>query len=205
MKKITLLFVALFSAFLVNASAGNLGEPKSVKYFYGVDFTTVNVKYARESDEELIEAFKQINYLFMTNSSMFDIEGCLNVELEYGNELDYVVEFIDSLDYYEFRDVRKYSLNEVQALSRYPKEEGLMLVIIAVELDRDVNVGEYMAVIFDGMTKEIKWKLKFKGKGKGRKPVALWTKSFVEGLNDAKMKIEKIEADRLERERRRRR
>ncbi len=149
MRKLTLLVAILLS--VATIAKGKSGQEV---VFYGVDFSSVNLVGATEQKENIIRAFKGINGLFISEPKKYNVEYYFGVDVE-SIDTDTAMEQIDKLNKIDFIDKKRSEVNVKKIISKYPKEDGLGLVIIAKELNKFGEYGSFIAVTFNSKTKQI--------------------------------------------------
>lgn len=150
MKRLSLIFTAVIFTTLNTVTASELNNVK----FYGIDFSGVNVTYAKESRDEFMEMFKSLNTLMIVEATKFDFERYLSVDIE-TKEIKYAIGNIDLLSDRDFTDYDLESINLDSIIATYPSTEGTILLIVAKEFNKAEAKGVYDIVMFDGQTKRI--------------------------------------------------
>jgi len=146
-------------------------ETTSVKFF-GVDFSEVKVYGAKESPAQLLQAFEDINRLFLSEPDKYNFEKLLNrrvsaVSIKAANS---VIDYIDREDLiiedssYRLDDA---TIAEVVKFLPVDKEEGVGVVMVAEMLDKTVGQGFYVVVYFSLENKEILGSFRASGKAGG--------------------------------------
>ncbi len=148
--------------------------------FYGVDFSCVNVINAAESDDQFMHAFVAINNLVLAEPTKYNISKYLSLDVKTKN-VNVAIERSNTLKEKNFRNNScDIDLNEIVA--PYPTIDGNVLIIIAETLDKPSHFGTYLAVVFDGKSKEMISVKKFSGNAKGFGLRNYWAGSLWNGL-----------------------
>ena len=186
-KNIILLTAAIAGAFCINATAQesfSLDDCKSLK-FYGIDFAPVKVVGAEESSAEFIQAFSEINNLFLSEPDKYidPLAARLKVKIE-SVDIDYVQRIIELIDASELKanktpkpftaEELTYELQDLDIEA----SEGVALVIVACELNKGTDYGTFYYVFFDNNTMEVLDVLPLKGKSGGIGLRNYWARSF---------------------------
>lgn len=180
MKKIAVvIFTLLISTICVAQS--NEGNDKLVVDFYGVDFSTVNVIGAGETEEKFLDAFDGINGLMLSEPKKYNVGKFLDLDVVSTYIAD-AIKQIDKLENVDFKNKKKEKISLRKILDVYPSTEGNILIIIAKELNKGRNMGHFMAVVFDGESKEIISKVNFSGKAAGFGLRNFWAGSLYKGM-----------------------
>lgn len=192
MKKILLLLlctVVSFGAIAQNNknrnSSKNKADQKTSVEFLGVDFSNVNVVGTDENASEFLEAFEGINVLMISESSKYDVGKYLKLNVTYTNVSE-ANKQLRKLKGEDFLNVRKPKFDVASVISNYPKLDGNMLLIVAKELNKKGGVGEFVAVVFDGMSKKIISQTSIQGKPKGFGLRNYWAGSLLNALKKVK-------------------
>ena len=176
MKTIKLTLLALLLPFMCFAQ----GKEKLPIDLLGVDFSCVNIVGAIESDEQFQNAFEGINALLKTEPKKYDISKYLSLDVMSINT-DKAVERIDM-----YGADKKSKLVIEDIIAAYPKEAGNKLLIVAVELNKTKAKATYIAVIFNGETKEVIYTKELVGKSAGFGLRNYWAGSLYNGLKKSK-------------------
>lgn len=180
MKKIAVsIFTLLISTICVAQS--NEGNEKLVVDFYGVDFSTVNVIGAGETDEKFLDAFEGINGLMLSEPKKYNVGKFLDLDVA-STDISDAIKQIDKLEDVDFKNRKQEKISLKKILNAYPSTDGNVLIIIAKELNKGRNMGHFMAVIFDGESKEIISKANFSGKAGGFGLRNFWAGSLYKGM-----------------------
>ena len=192
MRKLLLFFMVVASVAMANGQETNnaLLESKSVKFF-GVDFSEVRVYGAKETAPQLLQAFEDINNLFLTEPKKYDFGRFLEREVSEVS-VDAVISVIDYIDEEELKtEDASYSLddetiNEIVKFLPVDKEEGLGVVMIAEMLNRSDRKGSYIFVYFSLENKEILGLFRAEGKATGVNLKYYWSSSVYEIIRNKK-------------------
>lgn len=181
MKKI-LFFAMLLSVTMCFAQKT---KDKTKVYFYGVDFSDVNVVGATESESNFINAFEGINGLFITEPKKYDIAKFLNLDV-LSTDCKIANEELAILKDTNFINKESEEIDIPAIIAKYPSNEHFGLVIIAKELNKPYNKGTFIAVIYDGTTHQILSSREFSGKAKGFGLRNYWAGALYSGLKKVK-------------------
>ncbi|MGL5979678.1 MAG: hypothetical protein ACRCZY_02155 [Phocaeicola sp.] len=181
------LFVML--ALLVVVSTSFAGETKApIKVdFYGVDFSEVVVTGAVEECDKFIKVFEGINNLLVVEAKKYNVGEFLKVNVA-SIDCKVALERIEALQNVDFKDKPVPTIDLKKILSFYPTTENYGLVIVAKELNKTSDKGTFVAVIYDGKSKEIVSTYELSGKSKGFGLRNYWAGSLYNGLVRAKVK-----------------
>ncbi len=176
MKKI-LLLIALI------CSAPSLLKAQSFEdvTFLGIDYSAVNVLYADETPEQFISAFARINQLMISEKYKYDVSYYLRVNVE-NTEIKYALKNIAALQNRNFTDLEEEEISIESVVAAYPEIEGTALLLVARELNKAQETGEYDIVVFDGKTKEILKTDSFTGAAGGFGLRNYWAGSIYKGF-----------------------
>lgn len=181
-----ILFLFLFTAVLSYGQNKNTSEVT----FYGIDFSLAKTYGARESGQRFKSTFKQINQLFYTEASKYNVDKHLDVNVK-ATSLDAVNEVNSHINADEIATKdKKYAItNEMiqEALNKLPieSEEGVGLVFMAELLSKSKGTGFYKIVFFDQKTKQIIEVIPSKGKAGGAGLRNFWANSVREMMKKA--------------------
>ena len=180
MKKIVgAMFTLLISTVCV--AQNDKGNEKLEVDFCGVDFSTVNIIGAGETEEKFINAFEGINGLMLSEPKKYNVGKFLDLDVA-STDIANAIKQIDKLDDVDFKNRKQEIISLKKILNAYPSTEGNILIIIAKELNKGRNMGYFMAVIFDGESKEIISKVNFSGKAGGFGLRNFWAGSLYKGM-----------------------
>ncbi len=180
MKKIAIL---LFS-FVI--SLGGMAQSKGKKEkltvdFYGVDFSAVNIIGADDPLFKFVDAFKGINNLMLSEPKKFDVAKYFNVNVSSSN-VDNAIKQAEEITDNNFNSRNKEALSVNEIIGAYPETDGNALVIVAKELNKGQNSGTFIALIFDGKTKEVISQKQFTGKAGGFGLRNFWAGAIYAGM-----------------------
>ena len=141
-------------AFLLPFMCFSQGEERLSVDFLGVDFSSVDIVGAVESEEQFHNAFKGINTLLHTEPKKYNVSKFLSLDVKYINT-DRAVERIPLHDADNYITDERSSIVIENIITSYPSKVGNQLLIIAEELNKAKGDATYIAVVFNGETKEI--------------------------------------------------
>ena len=192
MKKLLVFFVVV--AGMVTANGQEVGnillEAKSAKFF-GVDFSEARVYGAKETVPELLQAFEDINKLFLEQPEKYDFGKFLNKEVSEVS-IDAVISVIDDIDEEELKTedssyrLDDKTINEMIKFLPVDGKEGLGVVMIAEMLNRSAKIGSYMFVYFSLENKEILGSFRAEGRATGANLKYFWSSSIYEIIRNHK-------------------
>ena len=162
MKTMKLLLLALL--LLPITSFAQLSKISSIE-FLGIDFSCVNIVGAEENEEQFHEAFEGINGLIHMEPKKYNISKFLRLNINEINTQTARQRINLHNDDYFSKENRKISIDQI--IKAYPSKEGNMLLIIATELNKPMGKASFVAVIFNGESKEIYGKQELNGKAGG--------------------------------------
>ncbi len=148
--------------------------------FYGVDFSQVNVVDATESNEQFLVAFEGINGLMVDEAKKYDPEKFFGLKVRHIC-VDDAINQIRNLNNRNFRNTEG-DTSLVKIISAYPTTESHVLLIVAKELNKSKNVGTFVAVVYNGETKEILNTFEIEGEGGGFGLRNYWAGSIYDGM-----------------------
>lgn len=181
MKKIFLLAVAILFVTVCVCEAQNKSKKETVKVnFYGVDFSSVNVVGADETEDKFMTAFAGINQLLISEQSKYNVGKFLNLDI-LSLQIGYAIEQIDKLKDVTFKDNKDSKISLEEIIKSYPATEENSLFIVAKELNKSTNTGTFIAVIFDA-NKQIIYEQEFSGKAGGFGLRNFWANALYNGL-----------------------
>ena len=187
MRRLFAVLSALAAVFCANANAQNvktLDDYQSLN-FYGIDFALTQVVGAEETPGAFIDAFYEINQLFLSEAEKYVTPLANRLKKKIDRvDLDAVIEQIRTIDATELKVnhtadslSRDDVLAELQELE-IKRTEGLGLVVMADELNKGTECGSYCYVFFDNMTMDIIDIWPFKGASGGMGLRNYWARSF---------------------------
>lgn len=177
MRRILFFLMAMAVSFSVFAQK----QEKQKVSFYGVDFSSVNVVGADESNDQFIDAFARINGLLLSEPAKYDVAKYLNLEVETTN-IDVAVKQTEKLAGGNFRNKQVHEISLRDIAASYPDVDGNVLVIVAKELNKGRNSGTFIALIFDGKSKDVLSQREFTGKSKGFGLRNFWAGALYSGM-----------------------
>lgn len=180
MKRIIIIFTVLLSTSSLFAQ-----KQKPTAEFYGVDFSQVNVIGAIDPEDKLIEAFVAINELVQHEQAKYDVGKYLKHTITFTN-IEKAIDQTKTLEGKEFKNQKLQTIDVKAIIDAYPQTESKVIVIVAKELNKSRNNGTYIALIFDGTTKEIISQKEFNGKSGGFGLRNFWAGSLYVGLKSIK-------------------
>ncbi|MEG1553478.1 MAG: hypothetical protein RSB93_00765 [Rikenellaceae bacterium] len=184
MKK--LLTVVMMLAIVSVCAAQGKNKTEKVKVdFYGIDFTDVNVIGANETSEKFIDAFEQINGLFFSEASKYNVAEFFNLEVA-STDTETATDQLDSLQNVKFKNQKHSNVDINKIVAAYPESDINGFLIIAKELNKGANTGTFIAVMFNGQTKQILSQKEFTGKAHGFGLRNFWAGSFYDGMKRMK-------------------
>lgn len=142
MKKIILLFSIIFISIAVSAQ-----EQSTSRAFYGVDFSNVNVIGAKESPEEFIQAFEQINYMLIAEASRYNIGKYASFDVS-GISISYSVSRLKELASENFKDRETEEVDRQGVVMDYADGKP-GLVVVCTELNKNTGRGIFEYLFFD--------------------------------------------------------
>lgn len=179
MRKLTMVLLMLVT--IMTCGASNKKEKIRVN-FYGVDFSQVNVIGAKETETQFIDAFERINGLMISEPKKYNVEKFFNLAVLSVN-ISPAVKQIDKLKNGEsFKDKKIPAFSVAEIIKNYPECEDNGFVIIAKTLNKEEGKGTYVAVLYDGKTKEILSHTLFTGSVGGFGLRNFWAKSLYYGM-----------------------
>ena len=149
--------------------------------FLGVDFSSVDIVGASESKKQFHNAFKGINTLLHTEPKKYNVSKFLSLDVESINTeaaIDRIV--LHSSDNYLTNEESNVVVEDI--IAAYPSEPGDKLLIIATELNKPEKKATYIAVVFNGETKEIVFTKELIGKTGGFGLRNYWAGSLYDSL-----------------------
>jgi hypothetical protein len=180
MKKIGIAIFALLISTL-SIAQNNKGNERLVVDFYGVDFSTVNVVGASETDDKFLIAFDGINGLMLSEPRKYNVGKFLNLDVA-STDITEATKQIDKLEGVDFKNKKQEDIPLKEILNAYPTVDANILIIVAKELNKGQNMGHFMAVVFDGETKEIISKTNLSGKAAGFGLRNFWAGSLFKAM-----------------------
>lgn len=153
--------------------------------FYGIDFTEVNVVGAEETQERFVTAFGQINGLMISEQKKYNIGKYFNLNVV-STDVDHAINRLHGLQNIDFKDQETGQPDLARIVADYPSSDNNGMVIVAKELNKLTNVGKFIAVIYDGQTKQILFEKEFSGKAGGFGLRNYWAGAFYNGIKDVK-------------------
>lgn len=197
MKKKSFFSMLVFATLFAGLSAQEAAKPAQVE-FHGVDFSETAVMWAEETGPEFVEAFKGINRLMLSEPGKYDVGKFLGFSSVSGREIETAWHRAEAWDSNFLRDKSREEFSDedlARILSAYPESETAGLLIVALCLDKGREEGRFMAVAFDGKTKEIRWKRSFSGEAGGFGLRNYWAGSLYDGLEKVYVEMEKEALD----------
>lgn len=152
MKRYITILISMLS-FIFAANAQN----DETLYFYGVDFSQVQVIAANETEQEFAKAFSGINFLLVSEREKYDFSKVMNQPVS--AHPDHMIEQSLSNDYSAMK-VYRYENSDIDVAKmvesyNFKQKSGQGLILIAVYLDKPAGSACYEAVLFDINTREI--------------------------------------------------
>lgn len=144
---------------LLGRWGGIAAEARDTVYVYGVDYSQVRVLGTDESETRFVQAFLEINDLFLNQPEKYDcgrmIRGSAIVV-----DVEPVCRRIASADYSDLRPRRRGetpAIDEAAVVAGYDLAEthGVGIVFIAEVLDKGKGIGIYRVVRFDTATRKV--------------------------------------------------
>lgn len=184
MKK--LLLTCLILAVASASFAQNKNKKEKIKVdFYGVDFSAVNVSGADETAAQFVDAFERINVLLVAEPKKYDVAKYLDLDV-LSTDYKPALKQLAQLKEVNFKDREQSDIDIKSIVSNYPNCGSNGLIIIAKELNKPQNIGTFIAVIYDGTSKQILSVQELKGKAGGFGLRNFWAGSLYNGLKNAK-------------------
>lgn len=180
MKKIAAILFSLVIS-LGGFAQGKGKKEKLTVDFYGVDFSAVNIIGTADPLFKFVDAFKGINNLMLMESKKFDVAKYFNLNVSSSN-VDNAIKQAEEITDNNFNSRNKEAISLSEIAEAYPETDGNVLVIVAKELNKGQNSGTYIALIFDGKTKEIISQKEFTGKAAGFGLRNFWAGSLYNGM-----------------------
>lgn len=196
MKKLT--FLTLLLMIMSNNYAGAQAPPKI--NFYGVDFSMVKVFGARETPDQFVKAFEEINRAVIKDSKKFPFT---NFFIKYAHELDNAAELkrqkfdsysnvnideaiyrsrvMDGSNMSTYNKQFKLSDQDIASLIKSfntGKDTGYGVLYVAEMLNKQDAIGRFVVVCFNVKTKRILFTDRVEGKAKGHGLGNYWAASL---------------------------
>ena len=140
-------------------------------YCYGIDYSYVKVFGAKESPLQLEEAFKEINYLLISQRNKYDFSNMVNTHVEI--DIEPMLEKLTKNDYQDIKlyrsDFQIFDFDCSEIVKEYDLQEnaGIGIVLIAKLLNKDKKIGTYYVVMFDIASRDIVYCKEVDGKASG--------------------------------------
>ena len=186
MKNFKLLVLAALLLPLVSVAKNKITESVD---FLGVDFSAVTVLAADETKLDFISTFGEINQLFLTEAEKYDVGHYLSFNIN-TIDIEPAINGLSELKELDFVHMHKNSsesdIDIENILSKYEPSEGMKLLIIAIELNKSKGYGTYVAVVFNGSTKEIIKTQALAGDAGGFGLRNFWAKTVYNSMKSAK-------------------
>lgn len=175
----------LFLLALIFGATVSFAAPKTKQAatFYGVDFSQVNVVAAQDTDEQFMNVFRQINDLVMNEAAKYD-PALLGVEAT-STQVDKAKERVSLLTGTNFRNQADRKIDYAKIIAAYPKVDGAVLLIVAIEMNKATLSGTYHWLIYDGQSGAIRSEGDFTGKAQGFGLRNFWAGSLYSGMKKA--------------------
>lgn len=162
-KKILFSLLLLFSILVVNAQST---EPV---YVYGVDYSSVKVYGAEETEEQFKNAFEGINLLLMNDAKKYDFTHIVGENHKL--KLEMILNSTKECDFSNIKildkDIEQINIAEIIRKYQIKETSGRGFIVIAALLDKSVNRATYKIVLFDVETREILKEEEFTSKAGG--------------------------------------
>ena len=165
MKKSVFFFVAILITTVISAQTSENRLPDACA-FYGVNFTQINVVGASEPNPEFVKAFNGINSLFLSESNKYNIGGYLGININSYN-IEYSARLIDGMLNTQFQNRGDYEIDLQQVMNDYPIIDEDILVLVATEYKKPLELGKYIVLIFNPTTKQIVYQKAIQGTAGG--------------------------------------
>ena len=171
-------------------------EAKSVKFF-GVDFSEVKVYGAEETVPQLLQAFENINNLFLAEPKKYDFEKILKREVSMVSvkAVNSVADYIDEEELktedssYRLDDK---TIAEIIKFLPVDKEDGVGAVMVAEMLNKSAARGSYIVVYFSLEDKEILGSFRAEGKASGMGLRNYWANSVYDIIKSNKKSLKEL-------------
>ena len=171
-------------------------EAKSVKFF-GVDFSEVKVYGAQETVPQLLQAFENINNLFLAEPEKYDFEKILKREVSVVSvkAVNSVADYIDEEELktedssYRLDDK---TIAEMIKFLPVDKEDGVGAVMVAEMLNKPAARGSYIIVYFSLEDKEILGSFRAEGKASGMGLRNYWANSVYDIIKSNKQSLKEL-------------
>lgn len=173
-KKILFSLLLLFSMLVVNAKS-----TESV-YVYGVDYSSVKVYGAEETEDQFKNAFEGINLLLMNEAKKYDFTDIVGENNKL--KLEMILNSTKECDFSNIKTLDKdiEPINIAEKIKNYPIKEtsGEGFIVIATLLDKSANKATYKVILFDVETREILKEEEFTSKAGGFGLRNFWAKTI---------------------------
>lgn len=183
-KTLFLLLVCLFGSLSINAQSEKV-------FVYGIDFSPVKVYGTDEPVEQFAEAFKNINYLLITEREKYDFSKMLKAKVVV--DIETVMNKLSASDYSDMKvwntdyaDVDCASIVQNYALRQ---TEGTGVVLIAKILNKGVKKAVYELVLFDIATREILLQEEVVGEAGGFGLRNFWAASVYNVIENVRIRV----------------
>ena len=155
-KKILFSLLLLFSMLVVNAKS-----TESV-YVYGVDYSSVKVYGAEETEEQFKNAFEGINLLLMNEAKKYDFTDIVGENNKL--KLEMILNSTKECDFSNIKTLDKdiEPINIAEKIKNYPIKEtsGEGFIVIATLLDKSSNKAGWRCRPAKNRMKRLKEKIK---------------------------------------------
>lgn len=159
----------------------------------GVDFSKVKVYASNDSPEKFVQAFKDINILFISENDKYSFYRILNNKAEL--RIDPMLKKLSNCDYPDLitLDSEYGDINCAEIIKDYnlSQKEGVGVVLIAKLLNKPLERAIYDLVIFDISTRNILYIKEVAGEASGFGLRNYWAGSIYDILrHEKRIKIE---------------
>ena len=172
MRKLTILLMVVIGTIIAKGQNEDVTLKASTVKFFGIDFSEVKVYGGKESPAQFLQAFEDINRLFLSEPKKYNVEKLLKREVS-----DVSIKAVNSIIDYIDRDeliiedssyqLDERTLNEIVKFLPVDREDGVGALFIAEMFNRVAGRGSYVVVYFSLDNKEILGSFRVTGKAGG--------------------------------------